>query len=188
VPAAFGLAILLTMAMLVFANLSGRSFDPFSLTGGTSSGQNILTVEVPSHSISSPEANLTAPAIGTPGGSSQVKEPHIKVCSTQSDIVKFRLVICGDNFDSTQKATLIAYVPGKNLLWLRDILVDKHGKLQVGWIIADCGNVPTFIYGYEITSSKPIIVKLQITSFGICPASTTTPVAKPAGLSSKSGH
>jgi hypothetical protein len=188
VPAAFGLAILFTMAMLVFANLSGSSFNPFSLTGGTSPGQNILTVEVPSHSISSSGDNLTATAIGTPGGSPQVKEPYIKVCSTQSDIDHFRLVICGDNFDSTHKATLIAYVPGKNLLWSRDIPVDKQGKLQVRWIIADCGNVPTLIYGYEVTSLKPIIVKLQITSFGNCPAPTTTPVAKPSGSSPNVGH
>jgi hypothetical protein len=191
VPAAFGLAILFTMAMLVFANLTGSSFNPFSLTGGTSSGQNILTVEVPSHSISSPGANLTATvtatANGTPDGARNVKEPYIKVCSTQSDIDQLRLIICGDNFDSTHKATLIAYVPGKNLLWLRNIPVDKHGTLQVGWIIADCGNVPTFIYGYEVTSLKPIIVKLQITSFGICPAPTTTSVAKLSGLSPKLG-
>ena len=188
VPAAFGLAILFTMAMLVFANLSGSSFNPFSLTGGTSQGQNILTVEVPSHSISSSGDNLTATAIGTPDGSPQVKEPYIKVCSTQSDIDQFRLVICGDNFDSTHKATLIAFVPGRNLLWSRDIPVDKQGKLQVRWMIADCGNVPTFIYGYEVTSLKPIIVKLQITSFGNCPAPTTTPVAKPSGSSPNFGH
>jgi hypothetical protein len=188
VPAAFGLAILLTMAMLVFANLAGSSFNPFSLAGGTSPGQNILTVVVPSHSISSPEANLTATADGRSNGSPQVKEPYIKVCSTQSNLDQLRLVICGDNFDSTHKITLMVYVPGKNLLWLRDIPVNKHGKLQIGWIIPDCGDVPTFIYGYEVTSSKPIIVKLQISSFGSCPAPTSTPVAKPSGFSAKPGH
>ena len=187
VPAAFVLLILFTMTMLVYANLFGSSLNPFSSKGGTSPGQNIATVAIPPHSTSTKEANLTATAIGTPGGSYKAKEPHLEVCSTPANIDQLRLVICGSNFNRFHKATLIVYVPGKKLTWFRNISVDKHGKLQFGWKITDCGNVPAVIYGYEVTSSKPIIVKLQITSFGTCPAPTTTPVAKPSGFSPKFG-
>jgi len=179
VPAAFGLALLFTMAMLVFANLSGRSLIPFSVDGGTSHVQNTLTIVVSPHSTSTQAANLTATAIVTPTGTSEAKETQIKVCSKQANIDQMHLVICGSNFDSTYKAILFVYVPGKKPIWLRNITVDTQGKFQVGWKIADCGNVPTFIIGYEVTSSKPISVKLQITSFGNCPAPTTTPVAGP---------
>ena len=166
VPAAFGLALLFTMAMLVFANLSGRSFIPFSVDGGTSHVQNALTIVVPPHSTSTQEVSVA-------------KEPHIKVCSKQANIDQMHLVMCGSHFDSTYKAILFVYVPGKKPIWLRNIPVDTQGKFQIGWKIADCGNVPTFIMGYEVTRSKPISVKLHITSFGNCPAPTTTPVVGP---------
>lgn len=188
VPAAFGLAILFTMAMLVFANLSGRSLIPLSLDGGTSPSQNILTVVVPPHSTLTPGINLTDTAIVTPNGSSEgVKEPQIIVCSTSANIVQGRLIICGSNFDSIHKAILVVYVPGKRPIWLRNIPVDKLGKLQIGWKIVDCGNLPTIIYAYEVTSSKPINVKLQITSFGSCSATTTTPIVGPSGFSPNYG-
>jgi hypothetical protein len=182
VPVALVLVILLTMTMLVYANLPGKSFNPFSFNGGTSPGQNIATVAIPPHSTSTEEATLIATPIVTPGsltGSSNAKEPQLEVCSTQANIDQLRLVICGSNFNGFHEATLVVYVPGKKLTWFRNIPVDKHGNLQFEWKIKDCGNVPTFIYGYEVTDSKPIIVKLQLTSFGTCPALTTTPVAKP---------
>jgi hypothetical protein len=176
------------MTMLVYANLPGRSFDPFSLNGSTSPGQKIATVAIPSHSTSTKEASLTPTAIVSPAGSSKAKEPYLEVCSTQANIDQMRLVICGSNFNSFHRANLIVYISGKKLTWFRNIPVDKYGKLQFGWKISDCRKVPTFIYGYEETSSKPIIVKLQITSFGSCPAPTTTPVAKPSGFSRKFGE
>jgi hypothetical protein len=184
VPTAFVLALLFTMTMLVYANLPGRLFNPFSFNGDTDPGQNIATVVVPPHSTSAKEANLTATAIG---GSSNAIESYLEVCSTQANIDQLRLVICGSNFDRFHHATLVVFVPGKKPIWFRNIPVDKHGKLQVGWKITDCGDVPTFIYGYEVTSSKPIIVKLQITSFGSCPAPTTTPKAKSSGFLPKLG-
>jgi hypothetical protein len=182
VPVAFGLAILFTMAMLVFARFSGTSFNPFSQTGGTSPVQLIVTVAVPPQTTSTPGVNPTATAIVQP----EAKEPHIKVCSTQTNIAQMRLVICGFNFDREHKATLVIYVTDKGPFWVHAIPVDRHGKLQVGWIIADCSNVPTFVYGYEFTGTKYIKVKLQITSFGNCPVPTTTPVVKPSGFSPNS--
>jgi hypothetical protein len=179
VPVAFGLVILFTMAMLVFAKFSGGSLNPFSHTGGTNTVQPVMTMAVPPHTAATSDANVTATVTVTPG----VKEPHMRICSTSTNITQMRLVICGFNFDSMRKASLLVYVPGKGFFWLHAILVDRHGKFQVGWTIADCSNVPTFIYGYEVTNSKPIKVKLQITSFGRCPGSTTTPGANPSGVS-----
>jgi hypothetical protein len=182
VPVALGLAVLFTVAMIVFANLSGRSFNSFLSTGSTSPDQQTLTMVVQPHSTSTPDVNLIATAIAKPDRSSESKEPYIKVCSTQANIAQLRLLICGFHFDSAHKATLIVSVPGKKLIWLRNIPVDKHGKLQVGWFISDCSYMPTIIYGYEVTSSKPIYVKLQITSFDSCLAPTTTPVGRPSGF------
>jgi len=176
VPVAFGLAILFTMSMLVFARFSGTSLNPFSQTGGTSPVQLIVTVTVPPHTTSTPEVNGTA----APGA----KDPHIRVCSTQTNIAQMRFVICGFNFDSKHKANLLVDVPGKGSFWIRAIPVDRHGKFQVRWTLAACSSVPTLIGGYEFTGSEHIKVKLQITSFGSCPVPTTTPVVKPAGFSS----
>lgn len=187
-PAAFVLVILFTITMLVYANLPGRSFNPFLFKGGTNPDQNIVSVMIPSHSGSTKEANLTATTIVTPGGSSKAKEPLLEVCSTQANIDQLRLVICGTNFNRFHQTTLVVYVSGKKLTWFRNIPIDKHGKLQFQWKITDCGNVPTAIYGYVVTGSKPIIVKLHITSFGSCPAPTTTPGAKPSGFSRKFGN
>ena len=179
VPVAFGLAILFTMAMLVYAAFSGRALLPFSVAGGTSHIQNTLTIVV------APQSTPTqaATAIVTSNGTSEAKGPHIKVCSTQANISQMRLVICGFHFDSKHKASLVVYVPGKGSFSIHAISVDRHGKFQVGWTISDCSNVPTFIYGYGSTGTKFIKFKLQITSFGSCPVPTTTPVAKPTGFS-----
>jgi len=180
VPVAFGLAILFTMAMLVYAAFSGRALLPFSVAGGTSHIQNTLTIVVPPQST----PTQAATAIVTPNGTSEAKGPHIKVCSTQTNITQMQLVICGFHFDSKHKANLLFDMPDKGSFWIRAISVDRHGKFQVGWTIADCSNVPTFIYGYEFTGSKLIKVKLPITSFGSCPEPTTTSVVKPSGFSS----
>jgi len=175
-PAAFGLAILFTVAMLVFANLSGRSLIPFSVDGGTSHVQNTLTIAVPPHSTSTQAAT----AIVSPTGTPEATGPQIKVCSTQANIDQMRLVICGSNFDIAHKAILVIHVPGKKPILFRNIPVDKHGKFQIGWKIADCGNVPTFISGYEVASPKSIPARLQITSFDNCTVPAIKPVAVPS--------
>jgi len=198
VPVAFVLAILFTVAMLVFANLSGRSLIPFSVDGGTSNVQNTLTIGVSPHPKSTQAATAivsptgtpcsqsrtyvarcsqAATAIVSPTGAPEAKGPEINVCSTQANIDQLRLVICGSNFDSTHKANLFVYMPGKIPVLYRNIPVDKLGKFQIGWKIADCGNVPTYIIGYEVASSRSILAKLQITSFGSCTLPTITPVA-----------
>jgi hypothetical protein len=186
IPVAFGMAILLTMAMLVFANLSGRPFNPFSSIGGTSPGHNMLAVTMPAHSTSTQQANLTATAVVTPGGTAVVKEPHIRICSTKDNIAHLQLVICGFRFDSMHKVMLLFFVPGKAAFWLHNIPVDKHGQFHTEWSIVDCGHMPIYIFGYEATSSTPIKVKLHIASFGSCVA-PTTPVVKPWGLSPRFG-
>ncbi len=189
IPVAFGLAILFTMAMLVFANLSGQQLNPFSTNGGTSSGHNVLTVVVPPHSIPTQQAKPAATAVVTPepaattvvtpDGTAEAKGPYIEVCSTKDNIAQLQLVICGFSFDSMHKAMLFFYVPGKKAFLLQNIPIDKHGKFHVMWNVIDCGNIPIFIFGYETTSSRWINVKLYITSFGSCVA-PASPVVKPS--------
>ncbi len=185
VPAAFGLAILFTMAMLVFANLSGRSMIPSALQGVIKPSLNNSPVVI-AH-LSSPtsnpgltatvsvEASVTSVQKATPG---LITKPYLTVCSTSANIAQWRLVICGYNFDTAHKAVLFA--AGKKPMWQINLHVDQHGKFQFGWIIDNCSNLPTIIYSYEVTNSKLIFVKLQITSFGSCPAPTTTPIAGPS--------
>ena len=128
-----------------------------------------------------PGPDLTTTGNTTANGLAvEEKTPQIKVCSTLTNVAQWRLVICGSNFDSTHKAILVVYVPDKKPILYRNIPVDKQGKFQIGWKIADCGYMPTIISGYEVASSKSIPIKLQITSFGNCPAPTTTPVAGPS--------
>jgi len=185
VPVGFSLAIIFT-AMLVFANLSGRTLNPISSNGHTSSSPIMLTVVVAPHPSPTPDPNATATDTGSSGATPEAKGPHIKVCSTKANIAQLQLVICGFSFDSAHKAVLFFAVPGKAAFWLPNIPVDNHGKFHVAWNIADCGKIPITIYGYEATGSKLIIVRLHITSFGACVASPT-PVVKPSWRSPKSG-
>ncbi len=186
VPVAFGLAILFTMSMLVFANLSGKAFNPFSSNGHASSQPNMLTVVVLPHSAPTQHSNATATDVVSPGATSEAKVPHMKVCSTKGNIAQLQLAICGFSFDSMHKAMLFFYVPGKVAFWLRNVSVDKHGKFYVEWNIADCGNMPINIYGFEATGSTLIKVRLHITAFGACIA-PPTPVVKPYRLLPKIG-
>jgi hypothetical protein len=178
-PAAFALAILFTVAMLVFANLSGTSRNPEPSKEGISHSQGNSTVVVVPHSTPTPDLNLTATAGTTPVLTAT--KAYIKVCSTPADIVQRRLVICGHNFDPAHEAALLAF--GKKPMWQSNLPVDQHGTFQFGWNIVNCSNLPTIIYSYEATSSKPIYAKLQITSFGSCPEPTTTPIAGSPGFS-----
>ena len=178
-PAAFGLAILFTVAMLVFANLSGTSWNPEPSKESINHSQGNSTVVVFPHSTPTPDLDLTATAGTTPVLTAT--KAYIKVCSTPADIVQRRLVICGHNFDPAHEAALLAF--GKKPMWQSNLPVDQHGTFQFGWNIVNCSNLPTIIYSYEATSSKPIYAKLQITSFGSCPEPTTTPIAGPPGFS-----
>ena len=185
-PVGVGLAIIFT-AMIVFANLSGNTLNPFPSHGHTSPEPNILTVVVSPHGVPAPQPNATATDVVSSGATPEAKEPYIKVCSTKGNIAQLKLVICGFSFDSMHKAVLFIDVPGKEVFWLPNIPVDKHGKFHVAWNIANCGNMPIIIYGYEATGSKLIKVGLYITSFGACIA-PTTPVGKPSQRSAKSGN
>ena len=168
VPAAFGLAILFTMAMLVFANLSGRSLIPLSVPGVIRHSQDSSTVVVPAHST--PHLALTATANAetniTPTATS-VTGPYIEVCSSPDNIAHWRLVICGHNFEASYKVALVAL--GKTPTWLPNLSVDRKGNFQVGWNIVNCRNLPTTIIFYEKANVKPRIVRLQNISFGSCP-------------------
>ena len=177
-PAAFGLAILFTVAMLVFANLSSTSRNPEPSKEGISHSQGNSTVVVVPHSTPTPDLDLTDTAGTTPALTPT--KAYIKVCSTPADIVQRRLVICGYNFETAHKATLLAF--GKKPMLQSNLPVDQHGTFQFGWNIVNCSNLPTIIYSYEATSSKPIYAKLQITSFGSCPEPTSTPIAGPPGF------
>lgn len=186
IPVAFGLAILFTMTVLVFANLSNTTFNPFSFNRHTSSGTTILTVVVPAQTAPTQHPKVAATNVGTPVAIPGAKAPYIKVCSTQANIAQLQLAICGFSFDSMHKAYLLFYAPGKGVFWLRNITVDLHGNFYVVWNITDCRNLPISIYGYEATSSTPIRASLHIKSFGACIPSQT-PVVKPSMFSPNLG-
>jgi hypothetical protein len=180
-PAAFGLAILFTVAMLVFANMTGTLWNPGPSKEGLSHSSDNTTVMVTPHAT--PGLNLTALAGTTP-----VVTPtrtSIKICSTPADIVQWRLVICGSNFEAGRKVSMFALVPRKHPLLRFNLPVDRQSNFQFGWNIVNCGNLPTIIYALEVTSSKPIFVKLQVTSFGSCSLQTPTSTAGPSGFSPK---
>ncbi len=178
VPVAFGLAILFTVSVMVFASLTGRAFNPFSSQGLTSSGSHVISVGVSPHQTQTSHANVSATKVAPGEVTPEAKAPHIKVCSTKENIAQLKLAICGFSFDSTHKAILLFYVLSKQAFLLRKTAVDKHGKFRVELNIADCGNMPTYILGYEATNSTAIRVRLHIVSFGSCVA-PTTPTVKP---------
>ena len=166
-PVAFGLAILFTMAMLVFANLSGQSWIPVSVPGVIGHSQDSSTVVVPPHST--PDLALTAIANAgtniTPTAT-PVTRPYIEVCSTHYNIARWRLVICGHNFEAGYKVTLVVF--GNVPVWLPNLPVDKQGDFKVGWNIVNCGNLPSIIVAHEVVNPKRISARLQNISFGSC--------------------
>ena len=164
-PAAFGLTILFMVAMLVFANLSGKSSIPKSLQGGTSASQN--------NSTSLPQQQSTPVA----ASATPVTGPYIEVCSTPNNIAHWRLVICGHNFEAGYKVKLFALL-GKTLMLLSNVPVDKQGYFKVGWNIVNCGNLPSVIVAHEAVNAKTISARLQNISFESCLVRTHTSRAK----------
>ena len=159
-PAAFGLTILFMVAMLVFANLSGKSSIPKSLQGGTSASQN--------NSTSLPQQQSTpVDASATP-----VTGPYIEICSTPINIARWRLVICGHNFEAGYKVTLVA--SGNVPVRLPNLHIDKQGDFKVGWNIMNCGNLPSVIVAHEAVNAKTISARLQNISFESCLVRTHT--------------
>src|SRR6266480_3729696 len=159
-PAAFGLTILFMVAMLVFANYSGKSSILTSLQGGTSASQN--------NSTSLPQQQSTpVDASATP-----VTGPYIEICSTPINIARWRLVICGHNFEAGYKVTLVA--SGNVPVRLPNLHIDKQGDFKVGWNIMNCGNLPSAIVAHEVVNAKTISARLQNISFGSCLVRTHT--------------
>ncbi len=159
-PAAFGLTILFMVAMLVFANLSGKSSIPKSLQGGTSASQN--------NSTSLPQQQSTPVA----ASATPVTGPYIEVCSTPNNIAHWRLVICGHNFEAGYKVTLVA--SGNVPVRLSNLHIDKQGDFKVGWNIMNCGNLPSVIVAHEAVNAKTISARLQNISFESCLVRTHT--------------
>ena len=168
-PAAFGLTLLFMVAMLVFANYSGKSSIPGPLQGGTNASQNNSTALQRQQVTPTPNLALTATANAgtniTPTAT-PVTGPYIEVCSTHYNIARWRLVICGHNFETGYKVTLVAF--GNVPVWLSNLPVDKQGDFKVGWNIVNCGNLPSIIVAHEVVNPKPISARLQNISFGSC--------------------
>jgi anti-sigma factor RsiW len=169
-PAAFGLAVLFTVTMLVFANLSGTSRNLASPKDGLSHSQNNSTVVVAPHSTPTSYPNLTATTgitqAVTPTGAS------ITICSTAANIVQGRLVICGYNFEAGHKVLVSVFVPGKQFIQRFTLPVDRQGDFQTGWNIVNCGNLPNIIVANEVVNAKLISARLQNISFGSCSVRT----------------
>lgn len=187
VPAAFGLAILFTMAMLVFANLSGKLPLPLPLQGVIKPGLSNSPIVIAHGPSLTPNPVLTAtgnveasatPVQSTTSGS--ITKPYLTMCSTPANIAQLRLVICGYNFDSLHK--VVVFASGKKSISQFIQHVDQHGKFQFGLTIVTCSNLPITISSYEVANSKQIY-KLQITSFGNCPVPTTNSIVGSSGFS-----
>jgi hypothetical protein len=179
-PVAFALAILFTVAMLVFADLSVRPWISGLTQGRTNTSQNYTTSYPPHHATPAPNLTLTSTArseaSATPvptATATTVTEPYLVVCSTRDKIAHWHLVICGYNFEAGTSVVLVAF-PGKIHLSPSNALVDKRGNFQVEWYIGNCGNLPATISVYTKIDKSTFVVKLQNISFGSCPPVTPT--------------
>jgi len=134
-PAAFGLTILFMVAMLVFANLSGKSFIPRSLQGGTSASQNNSTLL--------PRQQLTPTFPST-----------ITQCSDQAH---YYLEICGSNFKPGDSISLVVYMIGSEQPTIRHaVKIDAHGKFIERWYFKYCNYLPIAIYAEEVSTVPTI--------------------------------
>jgi hypothetical protein len=169
-PAAFALAILFTVAMLVFADLSGMPLIPRSLQGGTSPSQSGSTGVAPQFASPTPDPALTATA--NANATAIASQPYIQLCSTSADIAQSHLVICGYNFDAGHKVSLIVIISGRGPVTRHPVLVDEQGEFQDSWYIHNCRNLPIAIFAYEVDNVKVYSPPLGSISFAACPAST----------------
>ena len=173
-PVAFALTILFTI-VIVFASWYGRPWISGSSSGGTSTSQNISTSLPRQHST--PTLNLALTATANAGTSisptvTPVTGPYIEICSTPINIARWRLVICGHNFEAGYKVTLVA--SGNVPVRLPNLRLDKQGDFKVGWNIMNCGNLPSAIVAHEVVNAKTISARLQNISFGSCLVRTHT--------------
>ncbi len=169
-PAAFALAILFTVAMLVFADLSGVPWLPRSLQGGTSPSQSGST-GLPRQAVT-PTPDLALTATANANATAIASQPNIQVCSTPADIAQSRLVICGYNFEAGHKVSLIVTISGREPVTRHPVHVDKQGEFQDWWYVHNCRNLPTAIFAYEVDNvnvSSPVLVNI---SFAACSPST----------------
>jgi hypothetical protein len=173
-PAAFGLAILFTVAMLVFANLPGKSWISGSVQGGISHSSGNTTVVVIPHSTPTSDLNLTA----TEGPTSSVTptRTYIKICLTPTDIAQFRLVICGHNFEAGHKVLLVATfatLAGRTFTIRHVVTVDKQGNFQGSWYVYNCRYQATAISASEIDNPQSFSATLENIAFPGCALTPT---------------
>jgi hypothetical protein len=181
-PVAFALTIFFTM-VIAFALWTGGPRISGLPQEGIRPNRFNSTVVVQNHATSTPNLALTATASANENATSvltptdtPVTGPYLEVCSTPNNIIHWRLVICGHNFEAGYKVELLA--SGKTPTWLSNLSVNKQGDFKVGWVIDNCANLPTTIFAYEKTNAKTILAMLQNIAFRDCPV-LTAPVGPP---------
>lgn len=173
-PVAFGLALFIVVLVVLAAQLSGVLRMSGPLQGHTSPSQDNSTALVPHQTIPTPDLALTATANAALTSTLTGTKPDIKVCSTHQDIVQFRLVICGYHFEPGHKVSLVVVRPGYDSHMQSPVVVNKQGKFQDTLYIANCRNVPSFIFPYDVTSQESYSTTLENISFADCPIPATT--------------
>ena len=169
-PAAFALAILFTVGMLVFAGLSGVPLIPRSSQGGTSPSQSDSTGVAPQFASPTPDLALTATA--NANATAIASRPYIQVCSTPADIARSRLVICGYNFEPGHEVSLIVTFSRRGPVTRHPVLVNKQGEFQDSWYVHYCRYLPEAIVAYEVDNVKVSSHALVKIFFAACPTST----------------
>ncbi len=185
-PVAIALTMLFTV-VIVFAFFSGESKISGPPQIGLRSNHSNPTLVLQNQPTATPNLALTATANAnatttgalTPTSTAtSITGPYMVVCSGLYNIARWRLVICGHNFEAGSKVVLVAL--GKMPILLPNVPVNKQGDFQVGWDITNCGNLPTTIYSFQKADAKPTLIKLQNIAFGDCPVPTAT--AGPPGV------
>ena len=184
VPVALALTLLFTM-VIVFALWSGEPMLSRTSPGGIRPNLYNSPITLKNHPPTTSDLAMTATANANDSTTSVLTPtatpgtgPYIEVCSIPPNIAHMRLVICGHNFEAGSKVVLVAL--GKTPTMFPNVTVDKQGDFQTGWVINNCGDLPTTILAYEKTNKvKPMLITLQDIAFSRCPAPTAT--AGPSG-------
>jgi hypothetical protein len=180
VPVALALTLLFTM-VIAFALWSGKPMVSRMSQGGIRTDRYNSTITLQHLPTTTSDLALTATANANDSTSpvltptaTPATGPYIEVCAMSNyNIARWRLVICGHNFEAGYKVVLVAL--GKTPTLLPNVSVNKQGDFQVGWIIDNCANLPTTIFAYEKTNKTKLTeVTLQDIAFGHCPVPTAT--------------
>ena len=163
-------ALLLVLSIVLFAAAYGIVRLPGGVTNLPGSHITSVTTQVIAKlPEQTPTAQIAANNGNSPGGSSSVATsgPLLFLCSSQNDVQKWRLRICGSHFIPGSIVRLVVQAAGKEPKIRHELKVAVDGTIQDTFMISDCDDVPVAITAVSADRTQ-VAQLLENIQFGDC--------------------